>query len=75
MPTLRSPELPLFALALAALVGCVLLLALGKTVPEFLQTTVLATVVGGAGIATPRQSAQAPAQASAAVVVADGLPQ
>lgn len=48
------PELALFVLALVALVGCVLLLALGDQVPEFLQTAVIATVVGGAGVATPR---------------------
>ena len=55
MPTLTLPRGPLALLIVAglALIGAVVLLMAGKTVPSELWTVVLGAITGGAGATVP----------------------
>lgn len=54
--TVRS-ALPLLIVAAIALIGAIVLAALGKDVPAELWATVLAGITGGAGVTVPSHGA------------------
>lgn len=62
-----KPEIPIFVLALAALVGIVILLLMGKPIPAGLWAIALGLITGGLGITIPGAVA-APVAAEAPVV-------
>lgn len=55
---------PLFALSALALLGIIILSALGVAVPGILDTTLLVSAAGGAGATVPTQAAAAVAAAA-----------